>query len=296
MNFIHRRPMRFQLACLAGCAVATLTSSTGAMGGGLSSPSMLSPDGRADYRAFLDAPDHRAFAIAPGGAWGWASGMKTPEAAKVQAAATCQQLTSYRCVVHTVDSGVVFDERQWAGAWQPVRPDTASHAGNGRVGAERTGARVGERFPDLAFVNAEGRRSHVGALRGKTVVVHLWGAWCPPCRQEMPELAELHATMQSDPRVAFVILQVREPIAVSRRWAAERGVRLPLADSGTDADESRLRRGDDKRIEDRELADVFPSTWVLDARGRVVFAQRGPLHGWPAYVSLLRDVASRSGK
>lgn len=28
--------------------------------------------------------------------------------------------------------------------------------------------------------------------RGKTLVINFWATWCPPCREEMPELSNLH--------------------------------------------------------------------------------------------------------
>lgn len=39
-------------------------------------------------------------------------------------------------------------------------------------------------------------------LRGKPVVVNFWGAWCPPCRVEAPDLAE--AAREFRGRVQFI--------------------------------------------------------------------------------------------
>ncbi len=97
--------------------------------------------------------------------------------------------------------------------------------------------------------------------------------------------------------VAFVLLQVREPIAVARRWAQAQKLRLPLSDSGTTGeDDAWLRLAGGRRVPDRELAKNFPTTFILDRHGLVVFAQVGPVPDWPAYREVLLDVAARSGR
>lgn len=44
---------------------------------------------------------------------------------------------------------------------------------------------------DGEIENAGGRISKLSELKGKVVVVNLWGIWCGPCREEMPHLQSL---------------------------------------------------------------------------------------------------------
>jgi len=82
-----------------------------------------------------------------------------------------------------------------------------------------------------------------------------------------------------------------------REWVAEQGIRLPLHDSGSAGDEDDgFRLGGGRTIRDREIAGRFPTTYVLDKRGLIVFAHVGPVHDWPQYESFLHDVAERSGR
>jgi thiol-disulfide isomerase/thioredoxin len=264
-----------------------------AAGAGVAAPAMppqLAPDDQAEYGAYLEALDHRAFAIAPGGAWSWVSGQPDAATAEKNALSACQAQTRQRCVSYSIDGRTTFDTRAWTRLWGPYA--TAQQARGAAVGTE-----VGQRFLDLAFTDADGARRSISSLKGKVVVVHFWGAWCPPCRREMPDLQRLHAALGGRKDIVFMLLQARENFRESRAWAAMQGIRLPLSDSGSAGDEDpKFRLAAGGAVNDREIASRFPTTYVLDKRGLVVFSHVGPVADWLQYQSFLRDVAERSGK
>lgn len=276
---------------LAGAAGALM----GVAATSAASPAMpplppLSAQGLAEYREYLEAPDHRAFAVAPGGAWGWVSAQASAAAAREGALAVCQKHTPQRCLPYALDNRVVHDAAAWAGLWAPYA--TAGQARKASAGRD-----LGQRMVDLAFADDRGKRASVAALKGKVAVLHFWGSWCGPCRKEMPELERLRAALADRRDVAFVLLQAREPFAAARRWAEAQQIRLPLHDSGaTGEDDDHFRLASGRRIPDREIASRFPTTYVLDKHGLVVFSHVGPVADWPAYEPLLRDAAERSGR
>jgi hypothetical protein len=119
----------------------------------------LDTRGQAAYRQFLAAPPHRAFAIAPGGGWGWSADAVTPDMALRQALDTCGRHTRQACVPYAADKRVVFDARVWPTLWRP-------YAGAAEAARAPTGTARGERFPRPAPARA-GRQAleTLGAAR-----------------------------------------------------------------------------------------------------------------------------------
>ena len=49
----------------------------------------------------------------------------------------------------------------------------------------------------IAFDDADGHKTTLGAFKGRTVLLNLWATWCVPCRQEMPALDRLQGGLGS---------------------------------------------------------------------------------------------------
>lgn len=89
-----------------------------------------------------------------------------------------------------------------------------------------------------------------------------------------------------------VPLQVRESISDARAWVTRQGIALPLYDSGiTGLAGSAFRVTGGGTLPDRAVAPLFPSTVVIDRKGRVVFSHHGPIERWAEYEDLLKALA-----
>lgn len=51
---------------------------------------------------------------------------------------------------------------------------------------------AGDTAPAYGAVSLAGDSVDLSDFRGTPVVLNLWATWCVPCREEMPELQELH--------------------------------------------------------------------------------------------------------
>src|SRR5512135_2792210 len=63
----------------------------------------------------------------------------------------------------------------------------------------------GGEAPALALRDPDGRLHRLEDYRGKAVLVNFWAAWCEPCREEMPSMNRLRASLAGRP---FEVLAV----------------------------------------------------------------------------------------
>lgn len=273
--------------------LAACLSAAPAMAAGLNDAEVvphLDTHGKGGYKNFLSAGRHRAFAIAPGGSWGWKAGEETAGAAIEAATDACQRNVEQPCVPYAVDDKIVFDARGWSTLWGPYL--NRAEAAKAKYGKQR-----GDRFFDLAIRSPAGKPLKLSDLHGKVVVVHFWGSWCTPCRREMPDLQKVHKALGTSSGVELVLLQMREDFSTARLWAQQQGLSLPLHDSGVkEMGTEVLTLASGQTMRDRNVAVAFPTTYVLDRHGIVVFSHVGPISGWLEYLPFLRDVAKKSGK
>ena len=243
-----------------------------------------------DY-AYADL--HRAYAIAPGGAWSWNSGSPTVEDAKKAALKNCNSYSQQSCILYAVDNELTFNRQEWYKLWGPYKTKQQAKK-------LEQGVRNGQVFPDLEYKTLNGKKKSIHDLKGKVVFVHLWGCWCPSCKYEFASLIDMYRIIKDTmgDQVEFVILQAREPIEDAVKWAKSRGFdTLPLSDSGVRSDddkEFRLKGGG--RIADRKIAKVFPASYVLDKHGVIVFSHMGSITNWTEFVPFINDVVKNSGR
>jgi peroxiredoxin len=158
----------------------------------------------------------------------------------------------------------------------------------------RLEVQVGRPVEDFTFRDLAGRSRRLSDLRGKHVLLDVWGTWCPPCVSEIPHLKAAYQRFRGR---GFEILGID-----SEPSEAKEGAGKPTAA----AEEDRLRRFlTDKGVtwtntapdSGRELAQqrlrvaAFPTHILLDPRGTVLSIggkDQLPLHGERLMESLAR--------
>jgi peroxiredoxin len=57
---------------------------------------------------------------------------------------------------------------------------------------------VGQKAPELAFQNPQGKIVKLSDLKGKVVLIDFWASWCRPCRMENPNVVKIYNQYHSE--------------------------------------------------------------------------------------------------
>jgi thiol-disulfide isomerase/thioredoxin len=97
-------------------------------------------------------------------------------------------------------------------------------SGNGRVSSFAAADR--KPAPDFGGDTLDDKAWKLSEHKGKIVVLNVWGSWCPPCRQEAPDLVAAHKQLGAG--VEFIGLNTRDlDKAPAKKFVQEFGVGFP---------------------------------------------------------------------
>ncbi|MFN2460083.1 MAG: redoxin family protein [Candidatus Velthaea sp.] len=116
------------------------------------------------------------------------------------------------------------------------------------------GPHVGAPAPPFALTTVDGRSVTLDAFKGKTLVINAWATWCPPCREETPDLIAAYKALHAG-GVVFLGVDSTEQAPIVRAFTAAKGV--PYAQA-IDAERTFSRAYDIR---------YFPTTFVIDPHG-----------------------------
>ena len=121
----------------------------------------------------------------------------------------------------------------------------------------------GTRLPELALRDVQGQSVVLREQLGQPMVINLWATWCPPCRREMPVLAE---AQREHPGVTFVFANQGEGAGEVSAFLTSQALQLDnvLLDSGG-------------RLGQLVGSRALPTTLFYDAEGRQVGSHLGEL-------------------
>lgn len=111
----------------------------------------------------------------------------------------------------------------------------------------------------------DGTDVSLAGLRGKVVIVNFWATWCPPCREEIPDLIALQAKYKDRLQIIGVS-QDEAPPSMVAKFAAEHQMNYPVI-------------MDTPEIE-RQFTNIhaLPTSFIIDRDGRIAQRHVGMLN------------------
>lgn len=104
-----------------------------------------------------------------------------------------------------------------------------------------------------------GKPQALSQWKGKIIVLNFWATWCPPCREEMPELSALNTEYQ-DKNVIVIGIALDE-IGLIKAFNEENNMSYPLLAAEETGGQLGFNLGNDKS--------ALPYTVIIKADGTI---------------------------
>lgn len=118
--------------------------------------------------------------------------------------------------------------------------------------------------PPLELADMHGKKHRLADYRGKVVLVNFWATWCVPCREEMPSIERLRASLEGRP-FAVLAVNLAEPEPQIRKFLDAVPVRFAVL-LDRDAKATRVWQ-----------AKLLPATYIVGPDGVIRYRHVGEL-------------------
>ena len=121
------------------------------------------------------------------------------------------------------------------------------------------------RLAHISLIDYHGNKISLEALSGKPLVINSWAVWCPFCRKELPDFAELQKEFGD--RLVVVAIDRQEPLEKAKGYTDELNITndmIFLLDSSDTFYKS-------------ISGFSMPETIFVNSAGEIVVHKRGPM-------------------
>lgn len=111
----------------------------------------------------------------------------------------------------------------------------------------------------ISMMDTQSQQQNLSQYQGKVIVLNFWATWCPPCREEMPELSQLYLDYQNK---NVVVLGVAiDELKLVQEYLQSSPVSYPILIAENERMDLSNQLGNTQ--------DVLPYTVIIDANGKI---------------------------
>lgn len=114
----------------------------------------------------------------------------------------------------------------------------------------------GGKFPGIEGKALDGAAVSTAALKGKVVLIDFWATWCPPCREEIPNVLAAYEKFHAKGFEVIAVSLDREE-AELKKFIEEKKMPWPQIFEGADV------------IAEKFGVESIPTTYLVDADGKI---------------------------
>lgn len=134
-----------------------------------------------------------------------------------------------------------------------------------------------EKAPPFLLRDISGKIVSTADWKGKVVILNFWATWCPPCREEIPELVQLQAKYKDKLEIVGVS-EDDDDLEKVEKFAQQHGMNYPIVMATPEL------------IADYGGVPALPTSFLIDPQGRVMQKHTG-LYEYEVYEREVRALA-----
>lgn len=117
------------------------------------------------------------------------------------------------------------------------------------------GLKIGAKAPDFTLETLDGKEVNLSDYKGKKVLLNFWATWCPPCKEEMPDMEKYSKQMGKD--VAILAVNI-DPENDVKAFIKENGITFPILLDSQSAKNP---------VNEKYKVLAIPTTYFIDSNG-----------------------------
>lgn len=122
-----------------------------------------------------------------------------------------------------------------------------------------------DRFSGIQLVDYNGNEVTLSRFEGRPLVINSWAVWCPFCREELPDFAELQREFGEE--IIVIAIDRQEPRAKAKGYTDELGITADMLFLLDSSDSFYKSIG----------GFSMPETIFVNSDGEIVVHKRGPM-------------------